>query len=285
MNIQHAASIERMSLKKRKWKQIISGLRNKLFRNTFILLALLLCAAVIAQKLYNRLCHSDFFQITAMKIDGNRMTSKEQIAALSRVDIHSNLLATDISEVKSLLESHPWIARADIIRDWPNRLLITVQEKKPVALLSRDSGLFYLDNKGMVIAAVSPSQELDFPVITGLENIPSTPAGETRLPDSMQQVMALLKLADRNNTILPEQNISEIHISRNGDLVLYLLERAFPIYLGKEGEISTRYYRLVKVLRDLYKSKEFSEVSYIRFDYQEDTILVGKGEPDRMHRG
>jgi cell division protein FtsQ len=285
MNIQHAASIERMSLKKRKWKQIISGLRNKLFRNTFILLALLLCAAVIAQKLYNRLCHSDFFQITAMKIDGNRMTSKEQIAALSRVDIHSNLLATDISEVKSLLESHPWIARADIIRDWPNRLLITVQEKKPVALLSRDSGLFYLDNKGMVIAAVSPSQELDFPVITGLENIPSTTAGETRLPDSMQQVMALLKLADRNNTILPEQNISEIHISRNGDLVLYLLERAFPIYLGKEGEISTRYYRLVKVLRDLYKSKEFSEVSYIRFDYQEDTILVGKGEPDRMHRG
>jgi len=285
MNIQHASSIELKSLKKRRWKQLISGLRNKLFRNTFILVALLLCTAVLAQKMYNRLCHSDFFQITAMKIDGNRMTSKEQIAALSKIDIHSNLLAINVSEVKSLLESHPWIARADIIRDWPNRLLISVKEKKPVALLSRDSGLFYLDNKGLIIAAAASSQELDFPVITGLENFPFNSAGANQVTESLQQVMALLKLADRNNTILPEQNISEIHINRSGELVLYLLERAFPIYLGKDGEISTTYYRLVKVLRDLYKSKEFSEVSYIRFDYQKDSILVGKGEPDRLHRG
>ena len=97
--------------------------------------------------------------------------------------------------------------------------------------------------------------------------------------------MDLLKLAGRNNTILPEQNISQVHVSKNGELVLYLLERAFPIYLGREGEMSTKYYRLVKVLRDLYKSKEFSEVSYIKFNYQEDTILVGKGELERLHQG
>ena len=213
------------------------------------------------------------------------MTSKEQIAALSRVDIHSNLLAINTSEVKALLESHPWIAGADVIRDWPNRLVITVMEKKPVALLSRDSGLFYLDNKGMIIAAAGPSQELDFPVITGLEDFPFKPADDKQVPESLKQIMDLLKLAGRNNTILPEQNISQVHVSKNGELVLYLLERAFPIYLGREGEMSTKYYRLVKVLRDLYKSKEFSEVSYIKFNYQEDTILVGKGELERLHQG
>jgi len=285
MNIHHASSIKMKSFKKTRWKQLVSRLQSTLFRNTFILIAILLCAIFLAQKTYNKLCHSNFFQITAMKIDGNRMTSKEQITALSRIDIHSNLLAIDVSEVKSILESHPWIARVDIIRDWPNRLLITVKEKKPVALLSRDGGLFYLDNKGLIIAAASPSQELDFPVITGLENFTFNSSGTKQAPESLQQVMALLKLADKNNAILPEQNISEIYISKNDELVLFLLERAFPIYLGKEGEISTRYYRLVKVLRDLYKSKEFSEVSYIRFDYQKDTILVGKGKPDRMHQG
>ena len=273
------------SLKKTKWKQLIARLQSKLLRNSFLLLALLLCTTFLAREIYNKLSHSVFFQITAIKIEGNRMTSKEQIAALSRVDIHSNLLAINTSEVKALLESHPWIAGADVIRDWPNRLVITVMEKKPVALLSRDSGLFYLDNKGMIIAAAGPSQELDFPVITGLEDFPFKPADDKQVPESLKQIMDLLKLAGRNNTILPEQNISQVHVSKNGELVLYLLERAFPIYLGREGEMSTKYYRLVKVLRDLYKSKEFSEVSYIKFNYQEDTILVGKGELERLHQG
>lgn len=273
------------SMKKTRREQLISKLNNKLFINTFIVLILLFGAGLLAKVVYSRLCQSDFFQITAMKIDGNRMTSKEQISALSRVDIHSNLLAMNVDQVKSLLESHPWISSAEVIRDWPNRLLITVKEKKPVALLCRDTGLFYLDNKGKIIAAATPPQELDFPVITGLENFPFNSTGSHQIPPALQQVLTLLKLADRNNSILPEQNISEIHISRNGELILYLLERAFPIHLGTDGQISTRYYRLVKVLRDLYKTKEFSEVSYIRLDYQKDTILVGKGEPDRLHRG
>jgi hypothetical protein len=55
--------------------------------------------------------------------------------------------------------------------------------------------------------------------------------------------------------------------------------------MGAGGDISTKYNRLAKVLRNLYKTKEFSKVSYIRLDYQKDTILVGKKESDRKHRG
>ena len=213
------------------------------------------------------------------------MTSTEQISALSGVDIHSNLLAVDVAQVESVLESHPWIAGAEVIRDWPNRLLIILQEKNPVALLNRESGLFYLDNEGGIIAAVNPSQELDFPVITGLENFQFNTVPSRTIPEPLLEVYAFLKLANRNNPILPEQNISEIHIAETGELVLYLLDRPFPIYLGSDGKISTRYYRLVKVLKDLYKTQEFSEVSYIRLDYQKDTILVGKLESNRINRG
>jgi cell division protein FtsQ len=220
-----------------------------------------------------------------MKIDGNRKVSKEQITALSKVDIHSNLMAIDVVQVKSLLESHPWIARAEVSRDWPNRLLITVKEKNPVALLNRNAGLFYMDNKGRIIAAASSSQELDFPVITGLKNYTFNPIDSAQTPEILQDALGLLKLASKNNSILPEQNISEIHITENGEMLLYLLERAFPIYMGADEKISTRYYRLVKVLKDLYKSREFSKVSYIRLDYQKDTILVGKAGFDSKNRG
>ena len=168
------------------------------------------------------------------------MTSKEQISALSRVDIHTNLLAINVNQVESVLESHPWIARAEVVRDWPNRLLIILQEKNPVALLNRETGLFYLDSRGGIIAAVNPSQELDFPVITGLEKFQFNSVTSENIPEPLQDVYALLKLANRNNPILPEQNISEIHLAENGELVLYLLDKPFPIYMGSDGKISTR---------------------------------------------
>jgi cell division protein FtsQ len=276
MNMPHVTSIEIKSIKRPKGPKHTLNQQSKPLIKVMALLVLLLALGFGAKHIYHRLCQCDFFQITAVKIDGNHMTSREQIGALSRVDIHSNLLAINVVQVQSLLESHPWIAKAEVIRDWPNRLLIQVKERNPVALLNRETGLFYLDSDGRIIAAANPAQELDFPVITGLENFPFSTAGAAQIPQPLQLVVDLLKLANKNNPILPQQNISEIHIAEKGELILYLLDRPFPIYWGTGGEISTRYYRLVKVLRDLYKTREFSEVSYIRMDYQKDTILVGK---------
>ena len=285
MNMTHATNIKIKSLKNPKGLRNTCRPRLKLLIRAMALLILVAGLGFGSKYLYHTLCGCDFFQITAVKINGNRMTSKEQITALSRVDIHSNLLAINAGQIESLLKSHPWIAAADVIRDWPNRLLIHVKEKKPVALLNRETGQFYLDIRGQIIAAASPSQELDFPVITGLENFPFNTTGSAQIPESLHNAILFLKLANRNNPILPVQNISEIHVAERGELILYLLDRPFPIFLGTDGKISTRYYRLVKVLKDLYKTREFSEVTYIRLDYQKDTILVGKTAATTMHRG
>ncbi|KPK32783.1 MAG: hypothetical protein AMK70_10100 [Nitrospira bacterium SG8_35_1] len=258
MNMLHSANIEIKSVKNLKGPRDSFRQRHKFLIRALIFLFFFPGLLFAAKLTYHRLCECDFFQITAVKIDGNRMTSKEQIAALSRVDIHSNLLAIDPDQIRSLLE------------------MINLKEKNPVALLNRETGLFYLDSRGRIIAAARPSQELDLPVITGLENYPFDSTQAAQIPVPLLDVFDLLKSANRNNPILPQQNISEIHIAEKGELILYLLDRPFPIYLGKDGKISTRYSRLVKVLKDLYKTKEFSEVSYIRFDYQKGTILVGK---------
>ncbi len=285
MNMLHAESLKIKSMKKSKGTQLLLSLKNKVLIKAFIGLILILFTGYVSNEIYQKFCCSDFFQITAMKIEGNRMASNKQISALSKVDIHSNLLAIKVDQVKSLLESHPWIERAVVTRNWPNRLLITVKEKNPVAILSRETGLFYLDSKGRIIAVVSPSQELDFPVITGLESFLFNSTNSAQPHNILQDAMGLLKLAARKNSSLPEQNISEIHITKNNEILLYLLERTFPIYMGAGRDISTKYNQLAKVLRNLYKTKEFSKVSYIRLDYQKDTILVGKKESGRRHRG
>ena len=287
MNIQHAESIQFKSTNKsKKIKRFFTmKLDNKILFRFFISLLVIASFGFIGTHTYRKLCHSDFFQISTIDIDGTRMINNEQIVALSSLDIHSNLLAMNVAMVQSKLENHPWVAQAVITRDWPNRLAISIKEKKPVALLNQNDGLWYLDRNGELIAQAEPMQELDFPVVTGLEKLSLDKElhQDSYLP--LHNVFALLKLADRGTSILPSQNISEININDKGEMILYLLDRAFPIHLGSEGKISTRYYRLVKVLKDLYKSREFSEIEYIRMDYLKDTVLVGKTTSMKIHRG
>ena len=140
-----------------------------------------------------------------------------------------------------------------------------------MAIASLGEGLFYVDRHGVAFAQVLPPEEMDYPVISGLdrESWPKEVKG-TSLADALD----FLKYAGRGSTILPLQNVSEIHLQGEEELTLFLVDRPFAIHLGR-GNIRTKYYRLAKVLYRLYKRKEFDNTAYIRMDYTPNKVLVG----------
>ena len=117
--------------------------------------------------------------------------------------------------------------------------------------------------------------DLDFPVITGLENRPIANLAANNGP--LVAALRFISYAGRGSSSLPRQNISELHLTEKGELVLYLADRPFPISLGKEIN-RNKYNRLAKVLYRLYKKREFSSVEYIKMDYAVNKILVGKNK-------
>lgn len=245
-------------------------------RNKLIILGLGFCVVLGALAAgsfltFKALERSEFFQVTNIRIEGAQRVTKNQILELSGVDIHTNLLALDLDEVKALVESHEWVESAEIDRNWPNRLQITIRERVPVALVSLKEGLHYVDRQGVAFAKVLPPEELDYPVITGLsrEQWPSVVSGSP-----LGEALQFIRAAGRGSTVLPGQSLSEIHLDANGSLTLFLVDRPFPIYLGK-GEVTTKYHRLARVLNRLYKGNEFAATAYIRMDYLPDKVLVG----------
>ena len=218
---------------------------------------------------YQGMVHSDFFQITEINIDGCRRVSKSKVLALSGVNIHSNLLGLNVDDVRKRLEGQAWIDKAMIDRQWPNRLEIVIKERKPEALINLASGLHFVDRNGVVIAPALPPEDIDFPVISGLKVKPEP--GTV----SHQALLAAIKFVGYagGNPILPRQNISEVVVKADGDLVLLLVDRPFPIYLGKE-RLRTKYYHLSKVLHWLYNHKKFETTGEIQMDYRKDKVLV-----------
>jgi cell division protein FtsQ len=237
---------------------------------------LFIVVAVIGSLLCSSLAKSDFFLISETEINGCRMTTKRQILDLAGIDVHSNLLALDIGELTKKLESHEWIERVVVKRDLPNRLLITIRERIPVALINLVEGLYYLDRNAVCFAAALPPEDMDFPVISA-NSIAFADCNGSRNDglknQALREALGFIRLAGRGNAALPRQNISEVHLEDNGDLVLFLMDHPVPIYLG-QGEMRAKYNRLVKVLSWLYRKDRFGSIAAIKVDYMEKKVLA-----------
>jgi len=221
-----------------------------------------------------RLSSSGFFAITALEINSCRHVVREEIEQLAGVAMHANLLAVKPSAVEAALESHGWIGEAAVERHWPDRLAIVIREKQPAALLNREDGLFYVDRNGGVIAPVALPDDIDFPVITGLEQ---RPAGNRE--ELLREILRFLNYTDSGDRFLNRQAVSEIHVTERGEMVLYLLDPAFPIYLGAGADMRTKYQRLARILKNLHDNGEFRNIAHIRMEYGDNKVLVGKTAP------
>lgn len=230
---------------------------------------------------YQALERSDIFRLTTVSIQGNRMTRQAQILDLGSIEQGVNLLSFDVGLAEERISSHSWIDRVEITRSWPSTLKVRVYEHRPLAMINIEEeegqSLYYVDHQGKVFAQVDDSQDLDFPVITGVQSTGELTGNMIGDKGLVAQAFQFLRLAATGNPIVPLQTISEVNVSPEKGLVVYLVDHPFPIYMGYDN-ISTRYSQLVTLLERLYRKKKIQEIKEIRMDYQEGRILVAKVE-------
>jgi cell division protein FtsQ len=210
-------------------------------------------------------------------IRGCHVTTPADIRELAAVRYHTNLFSVNPGRLEAILDKHPWVKTASIHRDWPNRLVIDIVEYVPevLAVLGKPGHqrLYYMDAQGVPFIAVKPGQDLDYPVITGMEDIRSADKRRQALHEAMQ----FIRLVKRNNPNLPAQSVSEIHLDATEGMVVYLVEYPFPIYFG-QGDVAKKCRRLEDVLGALYKHRKdgtlISQVEYIKMNYLENKVLV-----------
>ncbi|MBU0673623.1 MAG: FtsQ-type POTRA domain-containing protein [Proteobacteria bacterium] len=221
--------------------------------------------------MYQGLSRAPFFRIVDVGINGNKRIDFQSLRLLSGVDIHSNLIAIDPDQVKARLESHPWVEKAQVKRDWPDRLDITVEERNPVALINKADGLHYIDRQGTVFAPAGDRDDLDFPVISGIVDCRE---GCAEREMELEEALQFLYLAGLGNPNLMALNISEVHFSPEREMTVFLVDRPFPIKFGT-GSVRKKYQQLTRVLGRLYKRRDFAITASIDMEYLSEKVLVG----------
>ena len=95
-------------------------------------LALLLVALLWAAR-------QPLFAVRAIRIEGDvTRNSVSTIRANAAPHLAGNFFTMDLPKAKRAFESVPWVRQAVVMRRWPNRLLVRIEEHRAVALWSND---------------------------------------------------------------------------------------------------------------------------------------------------
>ncbi len=151
---------------------------NRALRTAAIALGVAACVGCVTWGLLG----SNLTRCHEVDVDGLTQVDATQVRHLANVAIGQPLVLVDLNAAKAGVERHPWIASAEVRRAFPDRVVITVQERRPVALLMM-GGLYLVDETGDVFRKADDTT-LDLPVLTG---IPSTYA--TEQPDLARRIV------------------------------------------------------------------------------------------------
>lgn len=190
-----------------------------------------------------RVLGSSLFRLNSISLKGNRYLLDSQVLRIAGVEKGTCGLRYDTEKIASRLEKHPRIRSAAVKKLLWKRLYIRVEERAPFALVDAQK-LLEMDESGAVFEPVDPAVLPDLPVITGLRGKRIRP-GDTISGDQIDQAIALLQRLRDPEVNLYDQ-ISEVHLRRDGSIVLVAVELGIPVILGSE-DVSKRKLQALRV--------------------------------------
>lgn len=81
------------------------------------------------------LAHTGFVDVDRFDVAGSPNTSAAAVQSASGIHAGDALLTLDESGAERRIEELPWVAEADVVRQWPGTVRITVTERQPAAVL------------------------------------------------------------------------------------------------------------------------------------------------------
>jgi len=235
-----------------------------------------LCLGLVV--LYHQLLTCNLFcikDIDNIEIEGARRLSRTLLLEQSKLVPGASLLAIRPGQVERALMAHPWVAKAEVSRKWPNSLHLKVQERDPVALVQFGEELLYMDRQGMIFKPLSPGDPHNFPVITGLTAEQFRhPAGD--LTEVVTQAFQLMDVLKTTPPPLNLENISEIHVDLERGFTLYANGVGVALDLGLQ-EYSEKLQKFAQLWPHLVQKGLLTKVNRINLNYPHRVLVTLKG--------
>jgi cell division protein FtsQ len=206
------------------------------------------------------------FAIERVEVAGQSRLSADEVVKASGLVPGQSLWSLDARRAVAGVEALPLVRRAEVVRAFPNRVTLFVEERQPFTLVNA-GGLYWVDEQGVPLGPETRAVSLDTPVISGAGADDVVAAG--RMPsERVASGVALLRTLMRAQSSLLSE-ISEVDVSRPEGPVLYMLD-GVEVHIGSE-DWEGRLGRLGGVLAQLRGSGQ--TVTSIDLRFRDQVVL------------
>ncbi len=217
--------------------------------------ALILCFCIFAGLFL--FLHSPYFSIKEFEVSGNQRVETEEVLARCALT-HPNIFAFDVDKAQKLVESHPWIKSASLKRKLPDKILVSVTERVPVAFAPMGDVMWLLDEEGRVLGQDCG----DWPTLAGLSGIEGDLSPGAFIGD--EYMVGLRVLGGLGP--LSKRRLAEINV-QGGDCTL-ILDDGCVVLFGAGTVDRNKILLLDSILADLDADGLIAERIDLRYDKQ-----------------
>jgi len=100
---------------------------------------------------------SPLFEIREIEVVGNSAICSEEVLEHAQLETGQNMLAFSANSVRARVVQLPFVRSVDIVREFPDKIVVTIAERTPVANIRVANSATYLliDDSGMVLESAS----------------------------------------------------------------------------------------------------------------------------------
>jgi cell division protein FtsQ len=107
------------------------------------------------------------FRIAEVSLSGEKEVSREEILTTAGVTGLASLLFLDAAAARARLMANPWISDAAVLKLYPDRLQITITERRAFALWQKNGHVKVIAADGTVLEPYVESRYVNLPLVVG----------------------------------------------------------------------------------------------------------------------
>lgn len=190
-------------------------------------------------------------KIKTIEVAGDVSFPKDEIAQISGIKVDSQIWLANIEKAKKNIQENPYIKVESIKRQYPDKILITVSQRKEVAAISYQNLSVIIDGEGYVLSIGARAQLDGLLLVTGMHSTGyslNQKLGQDT--DFYGNTLISIITALRDKNLL--ERIAELDMSNPLSIVMKTTD-GVDVLLGQAEDLSVKLDHMAIVLPELMK--------------------------------
>ncbi|MGB3399443.1 MAG: FtsQ-type POTRA domain-containing protein [Candidatus Deferrimicrobiaceae bacterium] len=176
---------------------------------------------------YSWLGRSAIFSVRVVDMNPCEHVSGDEISGSLKGVAGGNIWSLSKEEIGRRLLSHPYVREVVVRKSFPDKLVVKIEEREPVAMINLDA-LYYVDGQGTIFKRLTAYDAKDKPILTGF----SRDDLATKDPVTIRNLKKTIDLLRHAESGSLSRNISEVHFDAQDGYTLVTRDFGLQLKIG-----------------------------------------------------